>query len=189
DNNDRITPLGRILRKYRLDELPQFINVIRGDMNIIGPRPHPATNGELFTLVSRNTPECGDQIPYYSLRSSIRPGITGWAQVRYKYANGLDEEMEKLRYDLYYIKHYSLLLDFRILFETVKVVLLGHESDIGPALHTMTDRETEPEVMRREQIQSKSTDLRSRGFPRLEGHRQRTMRDGNLLDENVQSRP
>jgi hypothetical protein len=95
-------------------------------MNLVGPRPHPDSNRRLFILVSRNTPECGEQIPYYSLRSSIRPGITGWAQVRYKYANGLDEEIEKLRYDLYYIKHYSIWLDMRILFETVKVVLLGH---------------------------------------------------------------
>jgi exopolysaccharide biosynthesis polyprenyl glycosylphosphotransferase len=126
DNEARITRTGRWLRKFRLDELPQFINVLRGDMNLVGPRPHPDSNRRLFILVSRNTPECGEQIPYYSLRSSIRPGITGWAQVRYKYANGLDEEIEKLRYDLYYIKHYSLWMDMRILFETVKVVLLGH---------------------------------------------------------------
>lgn len=128
DNSHRITRTGKYLRKFRLDELPQFINVLRGDMNIVGPRPHPVSNRDLFTLVSRNTPLCGEQIPYYSLRSSVRPGITGWAQVRYKYANGLDEEMEKLRYDLYYIKHYSFLLDLRILLETVKVVVLGHES-------------------------------------------------------------
>jgi exopolysaccharide biosynthesis polyprenyl glycosylphosphotransferase len=132
DNSGRITRVGRYLRKFRLDELPQFINVLRGDMNLVGPRPHPESNRNLFILVSRNTPQCGEQIPYYSLRSSVRPGITGWAQVRYKYANGLDEEMEKLRYDLYYVKHYSLLLDLRILFETVKVVLLGHESEALP---------------------------------------------------------
>ncbi len=126
DNEQRITRVGRVLRKFRLDELPQFINVLRGDMNLVGPRPHPDSNRRLFILVSRNTPECGEQIPYYSLRSSIRPGITGWAQVRYKYANGLDEEIEKLRYDLYYIKHHSAWLDLRILFETVKVVLMGH---------------------------------------------------------------
>ncbi|HEY1771792.1 MAG TPA: exopolysaccharide biosynthesis polyprenyl glycosylphosphotransferase [Gammaproteobacteria bacterium] len=126
DNQQRVTRAGRWLRKFRLDELPQFFNVLRGDMNLVGPRPHPDSNRRLFILVSRNTPECGEQIPYYSLRSSIRPGITGWAQVRYKYANGLDEEIEKLRYDLHYIKHYSIWLDMRILFETVKVVLLGH---------------------------------------------------------------
>jgi lipopolysaccharide/colanic/teichoic acid biosynthesis glycosyltransferase len=125
DNVARITKVGRWIRKFRLDELPQFINVIRGDMNLVGPRPHPLSNRDLFILVSRNTPQCGEQIPYYSLRSSVRPGITGWAQVRYKYANGLDEEIEKLRYDLYYIKHYSPWLDLRILLETVKVMFLG----------------------------------------------------------------
>jgi exopolysaccharide biosynthesis polyprenyl glycosylphosphotransferase len=148
DNEDRITRVGRWLRKFRLDELPQFINVLRGDMNLVGPRPHPDSNRRLFILVSRNTPECGEQIPYYSLRSSIRPGITGWAQVRYKYANGLDEEIEKLRYDLYYIKHFSLWLDMRILFETVKVVLLGHrrltrDVEMAPAMDGGVDSTTE----------------------------------------------
>ncbi|HEY3488441.1 MAG TPA: sugar transferase [Gammaproteobacteria bacterium] len=127
DNNDRITRVGRWLRRYRLDELPQFINVLRGDMGLVGPRPHPVSNYELFTLVSRNIPECGEQIPYYALRSLVRPGITGWAQVRYQYANSLDEEMEKLCYDLYYIKHCSFWLDLRIIFETFKIVLLGRE--------------------------------------------------------------
>lgn len=127
DNADRITRVGRWLRRYRLDELPQFINILRGDMNLVGPRPHPASNYGLFTLVSRNIPECGEQIPCYSLRTLVRPGITGWAQIRYRYANDLDEEMEKLRYDLYYVKHYSVWFDIRILFETIRVVLLGGE--------------------------------------------------------------
>lgn len=125
DNGDRITRVGRFLRKYRLDELPQFISILRGDMNLVGPRPHPVSNHGLFEVVSRNLPECGEQIPYYSMRALVRPGMTGWAQVRYRYANDLDEEMEKLRYDLYYVKHYSLWLDIRILFETFKIVLLG----------------------------------------------------------------
>lgn len=133
DNSHRITKLGRILRKYRLDELPQLINVLRGDMNIVGPRPHPATNFRMFVLVSRNTPECGFQIPYYSLRSMVRPGITGWAQVRYRYANNLGEEIEKLRFDLYYVKHYSILLDLRILYETIAVVFFGREFATDPA--------------------------------------------------------
>lgn len=126
DNEGTITRVGRLLRKFRLDEIPQFINVILGDMNLVGPRPHPESNRQLFVLVARNAAQCGDQIPYYSLRQTIRPGITGWAQVRYKYANGLNEEIEKLRYDLYYIKHCSAWLDLRILFETIKVVLVGH---------------------------------------------------------------
>jgi len=126
DNVSRITRVGNILRKFRLDELPQFINVLKGDMNIVGPRPHPASNYEMFVLVSRNTPVCGWHIPYYSLRCIVRPGITGWAQVKYQYANNLHEEMEKLCFDLYYVKHYSLWLDICILFETIKVVLKGH---------------------------------------------------------------
>jgi exopolysaccharide biosynthesis polyprenyl glycosylphosphotransferase len=127
DNSHRITKVGRVLRKYRLDELPQLLNVLIGDMNIVGPRPHPATNFRMFVLVSRNTPECGFQIPYYSMRSLVRPGITGWAQVRYRYANNLSEEIEKLRFDLYYVKHYSIWLDLRILLETVAVVVFGRE--------------------------------------------------------------
>ncbi|MGH7823219.1 MAG: sugar transferase, partial [Candidatus Binatia bacterium] len=117
DNTDRITRVGEWVRKFRLDELPQFINVLRGDMNLVGPRPHPVTNRELFS----------SSIPFYSLRDSVRPGITGWAQVRNGYANNLDEETEKMRYDLYYIKNRSLWLDIRILLETVKVVLFGQE--------------------------------------------------------------
>jgi len=124
-NADRITRVGAWLRKFRLDELPQFINVLRGDMNIVGPRPHPSSSCELVNLISRNVAECGNAVPYYSLRSLVRPGITGWAQVRYKYANGLSEELEKLRYDLYYVKHYSLWLDIRILAMTISVVLRG----------------------------------------------------------------
>ncbi len=127
DNDERITRVGRVLRKFRLDELPQFINVLCDDMNIVGPRPHPLSNYAMYALVSRNTPESGDQIPYYYLRCLVRPGITGWAQVKYRYANNLGEEIEKLRFDLYYIKHYSLWLDARILLETIKVVVLGHE--------------------------------------------------------------
>jgi exopolysaccharide biosynthesis polyprenyl glycosylphosphotransferase len=121
DNADRITNVGRWLRRFRLDELPQFVNVLRGEMNLVGPRPHPVSNYQLFL----------EHIPYYGLRSAVRPGITGWAQVRYGYANSLDEETEKMRYDLYYIKHRSLWLDLRILFETVAVIACAqgsHES-------------------------------------------------------------
>src|SRR2546427_9595647 len=115
DNTERITRVGKWLRKFRLDELPQFVNVIRGDMNVVGPRPHPVSNFALFA----------EKIPYYSLRSVVRPGITGWAQVRFGYANNLDEEIEKMRYDLYYIKHLSVWFDVRILLDTVKIVLFG----------------------------------------------------------------
>jgi exopolysaccharide biosynthesis polyprenyl glycosylphosphotransferase len=115
DNIHRITRVGRWLRRFRLDELPQLVNVLRGEMNLIGPRPHPVSNHSVFT----------EQIAYYALRSSVRPGVTGWAQVRYGYANNLDEETEKMRYDLYYIKNRSLWLDTRILFETVGIMLFG----------------------------------------------------------------
>jgi exopolysaccharide biosynthesis polyprenyl glycosylphosphotransferase len=126
DNSDRITRLGKWLRRYRLDEVPQLVNVLRGDMNLVGPRPHPVTNLVLFVLALRNLNELsGDAIPYYALRCAVRPGITGWAQVRYGYANTLEEEVEKIRYDLYYLKHLSVRFDLRILFETIKTVLTG----------------------------------------------------------------
>lgn len=130
DNIHRITRIGSWLRKYRLDELPQFFNVLAGDMNLVGPRPHPACSLELLQLVSRNTPVCGMPIPYYSLRYSVRPGITGWAQVRYRYANSIDEELEKLRYDLYYIKHAGFWFDIRILLETVGTIWHGQKKPV-----------------------------------------------------------
>jgi lipopolysaccharide/colanic/teichoic acid biosynthesis glycosyltransferase len=129
DNRDRITRVGGWLRRFRLDELPQFLNVLRGDMDLVGPRPHPVTNFSLFVTVLRNSPDCGEQIPYYSLRALVRPGITGWAQVRYRYANNLEEEIEKMRYDLYYVKHRSLWLDVRILADTARAVLAGHGAE------------------------------------------------------------
>jgi lipopolysaccharide/colanic/teichoic acid biosynthesis glycosyltransferase len=105
DNEDRITRVGRWLRRFRLDEIPQMVNVLRGEMNLIGPRPHPVSNQNVFM----------ENIAYYGLRSTVRPGVTGWAQVRYGYANNLDEETEKMRYDLYYIKNRTLWLDFKIM--------------------------------------------------------------------------
>ena len=127
DNCDRITRVGRLLRRFRLDELPQLINMLMGDMNLVGPRPHPMTNLELLVLTARNLSEIsGDAIPYYSLRCVVRPGITGWAQVRYRYANSLEQEVEKIRYDFYYLKHLSVWLDIRILFETVRIIVSGH---------------------------------------------------------------
>jgi len=118
DNEDRITRVGRLLRRFRLDELPQLVNILRGEMNLVGPRPHPSCNQEVFE----------QSIAYYALRSTVRPGVTGWAQVCYGYANNIEEETEKMRYDLYYIKNRTLRLDTRILLETVRIVLLGHGS-------------------------------------------------------------
>ena len=121
DNAHRITGLGRWLRRFRVDELPQLVNVLRGEMNLIGPRPHPTCNRKNFT----------DHIAYYQIRSSVRPGVTGWAQVCYGYANNLEEETEKMRYDLYYIKNRSLCLDASILLRTVLVVIRGDSASRG----------------------------------------------------------
>jgi exopolysaccharide biosynthesis polyprenyl glycosylphosphotransferase len=116
DNVGRITRVGKWLRRFRIDEVPQMVNVLRGEMNLIGPRPHPTSNQKIFL----------EYIAYYGLRSTIRPGVTGWAQVRYGYANNLEQETEKMRYDLYYIKNHALWLDFKILFETVFIMVTGH---------------------------------------------------------------
>jgi exopolysaccharide biosynthesis polyprenyl glycosylphosphotransferase len=118
DNFHRITPLGRLLRRFRIDELPQLVNILRGEMNLVGPRPHPMSNQEVFM----------ERIAYYGLRSTVRPGVTGWAQIQYGYANNIDQETEKMRYDLYYIKNRSLWLDVTIIVRTFAIMLLGSES-------------------------------------------------------------
>ena len=115
DNNSRVTRLGAVLRRYRLDELPQCLNILRGDMSLVGPRPEMAGNVATFSAV----------IPFYNLRHEVRPGLTGWAQVRAGYSMSTEEVTRKLCYDLYYIKHLSLRFDLRILFDTVKFVLSG----------------------------------------------------------------
>jgi exopolysaccharide biosynthesis polyprenyl glycosylphosphotransferase len=115
DNVHRITRVGKYLRRFRLDELPQLVNVLRGEMNLVGPRPHPTSNHATFM----------EHIAYYGLRSTVRPGVTGWAQCCYGYANNLEEETEKMRYDLYYIKNRSLWLDAKIIVWTVGIMLFG----------------------------------------------------------------
>ena len=113
DGDTRITRVGRFIRKTRLDELPQLWNVLRGDMSFVGPRPErPYFVGELAR-----------EIPFYQQRHAVKPGLTGWAQVKYRYGSSLEDAMEKLRYDLYYIKHLSITFDLTIVFDTVKVVL------------------------------------------------------------------
>lgn len=112
-NDPRITRVGRIIRAARIDELPQLINVLKGDMSLVGPRP------ERPYFVAQLT----QQIPFYAARHSVKPGITGWAQVRYTYGASVDDAIHKLQYDLYYVKNHTLFLDLVILFKTVRVVL------------------------------------------------------------------
>jgi sugar transferase (PEP-CTERM system associated) len=114
-NDCRVTPLGRFMRTTRLDEIPQLWNVLCGEMGFVGPRPERPEFVEWLTK----------EIPFYELRHMVRPGITGWAQVRYKYGASLEETKQKLEYDLYYVKHLSLGLDLLIMFETIKTIVLG----------------------------------------------------------------
>jgi sugar transferase (PEP-CTERM system associated) len=115
EDDPRITPVGRVLRRSRLDELPQLWNVLRGDMSFVGPRPERPHFVEKLRKV----------IPYYDERHGVRPGITGWAQVKFPYGSTLEDAEEKLEFDLYYVKNMSLLLDVAIVLETFKVMLLG----------------------------------------------------------------
>jgi sugar transferase (PEP-CTERM system associated) len=118
ENDPRVTKFGRFMRKYRLDELPQFINVIRGDMSFVGPRPERPE----FVQELRKT------IPYYDERHTARPGITGWAQVQYRYGASVEDAFNKLEYDLFYLKNLSLTFDLAILFRTVRIALGGYGS-------------------------------------------------------------
>ena len=110
----RITPIGNLLRRTRLDEIPQLWNVLVGDMSMVGPRP------ERPEFVCKLT----EKIPFYGLRHSVRPGVTGWAQVRYTYGASIEDAMEKLQYDLFYIKHMTIAFDLYVLFSTIKTVVL-----------------------------------------------------------------
>ena len=110
----RVTPIGRLLRRTRLDELPQLWNVLSGDMSFVGPRPErPEFVGELTK-----------QIRFYRQRHVVRPGLTGWAQVRYTYGASVEDALQKLQYDLFYIKNLSIALDLFIILETIKTVIL-----------------------------------------------------------------
>lgn len=115
ENDPRITRVGRHIRKFRIDEIPQLWNVLKGDMSFIGPRPERLCFVEELTKM----------IPYYSQRHSVKPGITGWAQTKYPYGASVKDALEKLKYELYYIKNMSPFFDLFILFETVKIVLSG----------------------------------------------------------------
>ena len=117
ENDPRVTRLGRVLRRFRLDETPQFLNILRGDMSLVGPRPErPEIAAELEK-----------RVPFYGERENVMPGLSGWAQVRYPYGSTPDDARRKLEYDLYYIKHLSLALDLQIVLSTIRIVLFGLE--------------------------------------------------------------
>jgi lipopolysaccharide/colanic/teichoic acid biosynthesis glycosyltransferase len=107
--------VGHLIRRTRIDELPQLFSVLKGEMSLVGPRP------ERPFFVDR----LAQEIPFYSVRHSVKPGVTGWAQVRYQYGATIEDSQEKLQYDLYYVKNHTLFLDLVILLETVRVVLTG----------------------------------------------------------------
>jgi sugar transferase (PEP-CTERM system associated) len=114
-NDPRVTPVGRVIRKLRIDELPQIFNVLKGDMSFVGPRPErPVFVEDLIR-----------QLPYYAERHTVRPGITGWAQVNYPYGASVEDARQKAQYDLYYIKNFSVFLDILILIKTIRVILFG----------------------------------------------------------------
>jgi lipopolysaccharide/colanic/teichoic acid biosynthesis glycosyltransferase len=114
-NDARVTRVGRLIRRARIDELPQLLNVLSGEMSFVGPRPE---RPEFVAMLT-------EQIPFYAVRHSVKPGLTGWAQVRYSYGATVEQSVRKLEYDLYYVKNHTLLLDLVIMLETVRVVLLG----------------------------------------------------------------
>jgi sugar transferase (PEP-CTERM system associated) len=114
-SDDRTTRVGRIIRKVRIDEIPQFLNILKGEMSFVGPRP------ERPHFVA----QLAEEIPYYEQRHLIAPGLTGWAQIKYPYGASIEDARQKLQYDLFYIKNYSLILDAIIMFETIKIILFG----------------------------------------------------------------
>ncbi|MBY5925419.1 exopolysaccharide biosynthesis polyprenyl glycosylphosphotransferase [Halomonas sp. DP4Y7-1] len=116
EDDPRITKVGRIIRKYRVDELPQLFNVIKGEMSFIGPRPESMELSEWYER----------DVPFFRYRHVVRPGISGWAQVEQGYAAEVEGMIEKLQYDFYYIKHFSLWLDVLVLFKTVKTIVTGN---------------------------------------------------------------
>jgi exopolysaccharide biosynthesis polyprenyl glycosylphosphotransferase len=114
-NDSRVTRVGNVIRKLRIDELPQLFNVLKGEMSLVGPRPERPFFVEQLTK----------DIPFYAVRHSVKPGLTGWAQVRYHYGSTVEDSQQKLQFDLYYVKNHTLFLDLVVLMETVGVVLTG----------------------------------------------------------------
>ncbi|HSM85967.1 MAG TPA: exopolysaccharide biosynthesis polyprenyl glycosylphosphotransferase, partial [Candidatus Limnocylindrales bacterium] len=115
DGDSRITRVGSFIRKYRLDELPQFFNILHGEMSLVGPRPEQPYFCRMLE----------EKLPFFAQRHTVRPGVTGWAQIKYQYGSSIEDAKRKLELDLFYIKHLSIGLDMAVIFETVKVILLG----------------------------------------------------------------
>jgi lipopolysaccharide/colanic/teichoic acid biosynthesis glycosyltransferase len=111
-HDDRVTPIGKIIRKLHIDEIPQMINILKGDISLVGPRPE---RPEFVSKLEKD-------ISYYSFRHIIRPGFTGWAQIKYRYANTMEDSKEKFEYDLYYIKNRNIFLDFGIIIRTIQII-------------------------------------------------------------------
>lgn len=138
DKDPRITKIGRLMRRSRIDEIPQLLNVFKGDMSMVGPRPEReefikgfrekvevVKKGRRKSDTEGTFVDYQEKIPYYTQRLSVKPGVTGWAQVMYPYASSFDQTAEKLEYDMYYLKNMSFFLDMAILLKTIRVVLMG----------------------------------------------------------------
>jgi len=152
ENDPRVTRIGKWLRKFRLDEIPQLWNVLRGDMSLVGPRPER----EVFIH------KLSEKIPFYAERLLVPPGITGWAQVMYPYAASIEESRRKLQFDLYYIKHMSFFLDVYVLVKTFKTMLFGRERTPQakpgkPQKHRYTEVKTETLFFNEEADPAKAT--------------------------------
>jgi len=113
ENDPRVTPVGNFIRRFRLDELPQLVNVLKGDMSVVGPRPERPEFVE----------QLAQEIPHYSLRHLVKPGLTGWAQVKYRYGASVEDAERKLMYDLYYVKNISPVLDIKIALKTILTIV------------------------------------------------------------------
>ena len=115
ESDPRVTRVGRVIRKLRIDELPQFWTVLKGEMSLVGPR----------ALIEKEVTLFEKEVPYFALRHAVKPGITGWAQINYPHGDSIEDALEKVQYDLFYVKNLSFFLDFHVVLRTIRVVFLG----------------------------------------------------------------